>query len=143
MRESDAVDLRGSLAGLSPARPSAALADIGPQPLDCRRLDHRADIVDHGAGDPFRIGAAEKHRDQAAKRRAEKHSVGDAELVQELEHVGGIGWVRSGVHHLRLPAPDSTAMMPLARKPVGDRLKIAGVAGQSAGRGLAVVSRAA
>ena len=77
--------------GFVPARETLALADIALDAVEPGLVKLRPDIVEDRGGDALRRGDRDRHRHQSAQRRANEDRLGDAELVEQLEHVTGVG----------------------------------------------------
>ncbi len=64
------------------------LADIALDPHQTRKVDHRADIVEHAARDRGRARDRQEHRQDAAARGADEHRPADTERREHGKHVG-------------------------------------------------------
>ena len=99
------------------------------------RFELGPDVVEQHARDPLRCDLGEDHRHQPAQRSSEEYRLFDPELVEQLEHVHGIGR-RLVARGLRVPLAHAAPAeidrdhAPVARIARGDGLEVAGVAGK-------------
>src|SRR5262245_20489457 len=70
------------------ARELRQFADIGLDPHQALKLYHRADVVEHAAGDRGRSGGGQKHRQDAAARGSDECRPADVERGEHGKHVG-------------------------------------------------------
>ena len=131
------------------------LADIALQPHQPLQLDHRADIVQHGAGDRGRMRHAHEHGQKPAPRTADEDRRPHAERGQNRRHVGEldreiivfrIAVVVGLAATAQIDGDDATRQRHIVRQGRRQRVEIAHGARQSrqaddrnAGRGAATV----
>ena len=122
--------------GMHPRIPIAAAPDIGLQALEARRLDGRADIVQHHAGHAGAVRGCHPQGQQAAHRGADHHEAIHPGRIQHQRQIAQIGERHIGERIAR-PARFAAAAQigrdqaPIGSQRFGERGKIGAVAGEA------------
>ena len=134
------MDAAEQMGGVGPVVRPRRAADIGLDARQALRLDDRADIVEHQAGDGRRPRDAHQHADDAAARGADDDGARNAERRHAVEHVVHLG-ERVVACRARGPLRASAAAIvegdhaarPVAmgREVDGELVEIAAVAGEA------------
>src|SRR5262252_11232573 len=110
-------------------------ADIALDPHQALEVDHRADVVEHAAGDRGRAREGKQHRQDAAARGSDECRLADAERGEHGKHVGELD-LQIVVRRLavvvrfaaaaRVEGEDRPRMLAIPRKRRRQRVEIGG-----------------